>query len=292
MKRIKELSRIGKACRRGLINEETGRQEVTKVFLKVFMGLFSDHHLELRINNKNYSLFAKEFQAYQNGTHVPDPDHMPWLYDHENGSCEAAEYDQRQFFDLMERFHVTPEFFEPAPDGIPAPDIVPVHQYRNTGVYGTHFHCINSEELLSEEHPAGKTFRLRNELGQEAVLTIKEDRRTQDREGMDWDEIVTSAKDGPVIVKADFLAEGHIEGYTAIERTCNPEILIRLNDKGGTVGWLAYWSDNNDWKARNEYPLWQAYYDWLGKKEEKGNEIIGSIFNEFMQMPEMKAEED
>ena len=129
---------------------------------------------------------------------------------------------------------------------------------------------------MADDNPVGKTFKLKNDLGLEAIVTIKEDRRNRNRNGMDFDEQVFSSDGCTAAVFAEFL-----EGYTAKERTGNPEILVRHQNKGDRICWLAFWRDSSDEKAFSDYPLWQNYFDWGSKKAFKQKQLLASFFNEF-----------
>ncbi len=279
---LKKFDRAGEKFRRGLVTENECRRVLMEEFYTVFMGFFRENDIELELNETSYVQFAREFRAYKEGDDLSNPDHMPWLYDRTEEPCEAAANDQRQFFRLMERFHLLPEYFEPVPEGVPAPDIIPIHQYHSAGVYGTHFNCIDDGGLLADSDPAGKTFRLKNDLGLEAAVTIKEDRRRGDRNGMDFDEVVSSSNRGVVVALAEFLAEGCIEGYTAKERKCDPEILIRLNNSGENVCWLAYWRDPHDEEACRGCSMWQKYFDWAAEKERRQEEMLSCLFDAYL----------
>ena len=264
------IEKIRKQYRKGVLTEIMCLQELHSIFCDAFWKTLSDHRLKLHLTGMNYPLFAEEFEEYKNHNDAGNPNHLPWLYDITAcGSREAAKNDQKQIFRLMEMFCIPADYFEPIPENIPVPDIVGIHQYRIAGVYGTHFHCVDDGGLLSDGDPVGKTFVLMNDLGLKAVLTIKEDRRQENRDGMDFDEIVYSGDQGLIVRKGEFLAEGYVEGYTAKERTNNPEILIRLENGGTKVCWLAYWADTSDSKSVREYPMWQEYYCWCEKRQEK-----------------------
>ena len=278
---FKDFRRIGEKYWGGYLTEETAFQEIVRRFNDVFPKLFSDNHLKLCLNDTNYPIFVKEYENYKTGSESKDESHIPWLFDVSDEQCEATESDQRKFFDLMTRFLVTPDYFEPYPDDKSSPNVVPIHQYRDSGVYGIRFNCIDDGGLLADESPVGKTYTLMNDMGQEAVLTIKEDRRGIDRNDLDFDEIVTATEQGLIVVKAEFLAEGFIEGYTAREREQNAEVLIRLKDRGTKIYWLAYWQDSNDSKAFFEYPMWQDWFGWCEEKDMKLRRILSSILKSY-----------
>ena len=261
---------------KGHITRDECERVMREEFFTVFLQLFSDNDLKLCLNKTNYPQFVREFETFQKKENPADSNHIPWLYDVSDTPCEANENDQKQFLYLMETFHVTPDYFAPVPDRIPDPGIVPIHPYRFP-IYGIHFNCIDDGGLLSDSSPVGKTFKLKNEFGLTAVLTIKEDRRYIDRSGMDFDEIACYSNGLSCIVKADFLSEGCIEGYTACEGRESPEILIRLKDKGSKVYWLAYKEDRNDCRVRREYPLWQEYYNWTQEKDLKLSAILAEF---------------
>lgn len=63
---------------------------------------------------------------------------------------------------------------------------------------------------------------------------------------------------GIVAKKAEFLAEGSIEGYTTQERHGSQEILVRLTSPD-KINSLAYSEYSEDYNAFSDYPLWQEY---------------------------------
>ncbi len=272
------LARIDKSYRRGILSREAGQQELLKVFQDVLLCALSEHHLGLRLNETNYPRFVRAFAEYQKGNAPADTAPLPWLYELSGEPSAAVENDQKQFFRLMETLHLPPEYFAPIADGVPAPDIVPIHLYHSAAVYGTRFRCVDDGGLLADGAPLGKTFTLENDMGLKARLRIKEDRRRGDRNGMDFDELVCSSEKDLVVVKAEFLSEGCIEGYTAKESRTKPEVLIRLKDGGSQVFWLAYWADANDMAAHTAHPLWQAYHRCCAEKQRRQDEILAALF--------------
>ena len=279
-KAFDEFSKVGEAYGKGYLTPDDFQQYMLRSFNRV--GFFDQNHIELRLNEENYAQFAHEFREYRNGIRLIDPRHLPWLYYSGGDRREATANDQRAFFHMMEAFHLAPAYFEPLPKSITAAHITAVHQYTGAGVYGTDFNCIDDGGLLTDANPVGKEFHLKNDLGLEAVVTIKEDRRHGSRSGLDFDEIVYPTGKGIAAALAEFLAEGNIEGYTAKNRTCNPEILIRLGDHGKRIDWLAYWMDSNDHRACREFPLWQEYFQWREKKGIERENMLSRLFDEFL----------
>ncbi len=274
--------RTGGLYRMGILTEEECRRNMAQAFRGVFTGLFRDNMLELRLSGKNYTQFKKEYDEYLKGYDTASQDHIPWLFDTQDGLSEAHESDRRRFFRLMELFQIDPGYFEPVPENVPAPDKTYVHTYNSSSVCATRFRCTDDGGLLADADAAGRTYRLKNGLGLEAVLTVMEDRRRAGRKGLDFDEMVFRTDKGPAAMKAEFLAVGYIEGYTARERKGSPEILIRLEDGGRKVGLLAYREDPDDAEAHRNHPVWQEYFRWCGDMEKRRDRMLEPLFDGFM----------
>ena len=277
-----EFNRIGNAYRRGFLDGSRFSLRMEQALNHGFWIFLRDNGIELCINEANYQTFVKEYRSYFDGVGNEEQSQHSWFCDRDDPAGEASANDKKMIFYLMGKYRLGPDYFEPIPEDIPRFNIRGIHQYRSAGVYCTDFSCVDDGGLLADDHPVGKTFRLKNDLGLEAVLTIKEDRRRGDRRGMDFDEQIHDSSDGGTSVGlAEFLAEGHIEGYTARERTGNPEILIRPTDCGKSISRLAYWRDPADEKAFLSYPLWQRYFEWDSKNAIKRSQLLAPFFNEF-----------
>lgn len=280
-KTFQEFNHIGESYRRGFLNDSDFLYGMEQALYRGFWSFLSANGIELRINEANYPSFAKEYRACFDGVDEEGHSQHSWFCDRRDPTGEASANDSRMIFNLMGKYHMGPDYFEPIPEDIPRYSLHGIHQYHSAGVCGTDFNCVDDGGLLSDDRPVGKTFRLKNDLGLEAVLTIKEDRRNGNRSGMDFDELVISSDKGTEVLLAEFLAEGYIEGYTAKERTGNPDILVRLQNKGKQVCWLAYWRDSNDEKAFLDYPLWQSNFDWDSQKILRQRQLLAPFFNAF-----------
>lgn len=276
-----EFNNFGDIYRNGLLDDRSFYMEMEQVFVRGFWELLNSYHISPDINETNYRQFTDEFHTYCSHDAIEVPDHLPWLFEKNHAFCEASLYDQKLFFYLMKVFHLTPEYFKPIPDDIPRYSLHSIHQYSDAGVYGIDFNCIDDGGLLKDEASAGKQFRLINDQGLKAVLTIKEDRRNSNRSGMDFDEQVFTSENGLSVRKAEFVAEGHIEGYTAEERKGNRDILIRLTDNGTRIYWLAFWQGKEDFIAFSSFPLWQDYLKLTDEKLLIQQQILSPFFNEF-----------
>lgn len=280
-KTVLTFQRCGRAYQRGILNDARFFQEMELALDRGFRDLLRSGGIVMRIDETNYLAFSRAYQFYLESGSVDKPDRIPWLFDENGEFGEANAYDRKQVFTLMRAFGLSPEYFEPVPAAIPGYRIHGIHQYRSSGVYGIDFPCVDDGGLIGDPSPVGKTFRLRNDQGLEARLTIKEDRRYRDRTGMDFDEVVIQSKNGVAVRLAEFLAEGTIEGYTAAERYGNPEILIRLRNGGTEVYWLAYWRDADDERAFSDFPLWQARFRWNDEKRRRQIRLLTPLFDRF-----------
>ena len=258
----------GNLYKRGINTKEESYQRMEISIHESFWKLIRENNLKLCLSEANFPYFCKEFENHVKGDTSDNQDHISWLYDVAEEKCEASLNDQRLFFDLMEKLRLTSDYFEPLPENIPSFDVYQIHQYAFEGIYSTNFNCIDDGGLLEDETPIGKTFRIKNELGLNAVVTIeKKDSKYHE----------TSTR-----TPVEFTATGYIEGYTAIERTCNPEITIWIG-KDKRLPWhLTFWMNGNDSNARSQYPLWQEFLQCCNAKGEKQHSILFPVFDEYM----------
>ena len=278
--------RIARMWQRGILSTEAAVEEMLPGFYGIFPKLLSDCGLVLRIKEDSYRQFAREYEAYRGGRFSEEfpekfpEEEDPWLRERGKEGRPASAEEKRLFFRLMERFHVEPEYYKPVAQNVPVPDLVPIHQYQTAGVYGIHFRCVDDGGLLADSSPEGKTFALKNELGLTARLTIREDRRGKNRSGLDFDELVMETEQGSLVLLAEFLAEGEIEGYTAPVREGHREVLIRLGERGTKVRWLAFWQDPADAEAFGRYGLWQESRVYARRREEIRDRILKRLLSE------------
>lgn len=272
---MREFELAGKAYKKGYMTDGDTFQTMLRTFYTGFWDCLRDARLELRLDERNFTGFSAQYESGEESA-----GHLPWLYEHDHGSREASAEDQRQVIRLMKSFHLPPAFFEPLPEAVIRPRRHYVHGYVNATAYLVEFRCVDDGGLLAAEDPVGKSYRLTDDLGLTAEVLIREDRRNGDRSGMDFDETVFVTAKGIVVQKAEFLAEGRIRGYTAIERQGNPELLIRL-DGERKVSHLAYWEFDGDQEAYRAYPLWQEFFRRSEELEERQRRILSSFFNGF-----------
>ncbi len=278
---LKDLKRKGKAFRKGLLSEEECFQSMFDTLHHGFLGPLSALGIKPNIGRNSYASFSKEYEAYLRGEDPFAADRKPWLFVYDAAGCsEASPEDILQFFRLMKDYMISPEFFAPSPEGVLSPGRTFAHLWNGYAAYIIDFRCVNDSGLTEDTSPEGKSFRLMSDLGLEAVLKIKEDRRGKRRQGLDFDEYVTVTPRGRAALKAEFLAEGYIEGYTAKERKGDPDILIRTG-ADGKVARLSYYSFPDDDAACSGYPLWKDYFLWEKKQSLRRKEILSALFDKF-----------
>ena len=272
-----KTEKVANLYQRGMISEDEACRVVAHAFHDAFWALIKRSYLKLDLNTANYEQFQKEYQIFLTGSDLIEHTHVPWLFDTKSGPEDASEEDQRLVFLLMEQMHIPPSLFEPISDSVIKPNKIYCHTYRSASVISISFECIDDGGLLSDYKPLGKNFTLVNTLGLKAEVTIKEDRRKENRMGMDFDEMVFQTESGLYVEKAEFLAEGSIEGYTAKDRSGNRDILIRLISPD-RIHSLAYWENEEDYAAYSHYSLWQEYLAEESKRWRRDREHSISLF--------------
>ncbi len=278
---IQEFEKIKRFCGDGFITEKERRAMIFNVFREFYWGFLRDNGIQLKMNRDSYLRFLEDHRLFQKGEALTKS--APWLCSCGDRERLASAEERRSFFVLTDWFGLPPETFEPIPEEIVKPERQYVHGYRSDTVFGIRFDCVNDGGLLATECSAGATFELTDVHGLKATIGIVEDRRKTDRNEMDFDEVVCDTNPGVSVVKADFLAEGYIEGYTVQERSGNRQILIRLCDNGTKVNWLAYYSSIDDDDAFFHYPLWQPYFEWEQRRETNVQNYVLALYDRLMQ---------
>ena len=156
------------------------------------------------------------------------------------------------------------------PEGIVAPIKHWTHTFNGAAAYVIGYDCIDDGGLLADDFPVGKTYELTSELGLKAVVTITEDRRKDDRNNMDYDEMMPMG---------EYLAEGYIERHTPIKRD-DPKVVIRTNGCG-KITRLGIVETNRDVEAFWKYPLWKEYFDWTRNYQNNRDKILQDYFDSF-----------
>ena len=278
-----ECRKIAGGYHKGIHTGKECSDKMREAFYGAFFKLLNDNGLKLGITFENYDRFCAQFNECQKGHEIPlSVDPVPWLRDTISSNHDADPSDKKCFFRFMESFCLSPDFFLPPPKEIVFPRSHGVHMYHSEGVYSLEFSCADDGGLLTDADPVEKTFVLTDDMGILAEITVKEDRRGSERNGMDIDELVYSSGKESIVRLAEFRGEGYIEGYTAKEGRSKPEIIIRTDLSGKAIRRLAYWEDINDRKAFMEYPLWQEAFRWEEESNKRREEILKGSFEKYL----------
>ena len=260
-----ELEKLRERYRGGILTEDEGAGYVTNVLFGTFFDLLYKCFVVLRLTEDNYPAFTDEY----NGAET-EGGASSWLVRRGAEKTPASTEEKRLAIRLMKGLHIQPDHLEPAPGDIIVPNKHYLHSWNCCSACGIGFCCVDDGGLTEDPDPVGKTFLLKSDLGLTAELTVKEDRRGTDRLGRDFDEST---------VKAAFLAEGYIEGFTAKSERCDASVLIRLYPEGG-VNYLAYYEYADDLDAFYKFPLWKDYFDWRAVKAERRRRTVLSLLKE------------
>lgn len=283
---LRSFEACGRGYRRGFFD---GREFYRKMYAELHKGFWqflSQHGLKLMLCAENYAAFRWDCRS----SHEPEKPgasaQIPWLQEEGGIAKAASEEDKRLVIRLMAEYGLTPEFFAPGPEAACRPSRTFVHGYRDAAVYSIPFLCVDDGGLLQDEDPVGKTFELTSDLRLKAAVTIKEDRRhwkREDRNKLDFDEVIYPTGKGILVQNADFLAEGRIEGYTLQKRTGDPELLIRLDPfrQPKQIESLAYWENADDRDAFLQYPLWQEHFRLGRQAALKEEEFLTRVFEKY-----------
>ena len=283
-----EFARIMKNHRRGLLSEDSTHIDMDQIFYENSFDYIRDRGFRIfRETSDAKKRYKEEWELWKRGeTPLCDQgdewlfyDNLDDIYDDKSWldvirsfkyygldtsptETPASPYDKIQIFRLLDAFQIdlAPSYLE-RPEGMASPDRYITHTYNGGNKIVVGFQCVDDGGLLADISPTGKTFRLKNDLGLTAEITIKEVRAPEERFGMD--EVDDYAPRGT------YLGEGYIEGYTATEQRRLPEITIRTDDNGRIVklGTSQVWED--DLKAFSEFSLWQEYFCWMGAADEQ-----------------------
>lgn len=261
-----------KQYRRGSLTRDDCRRIINNAIWDGYFR-FIQKELKFNFNYRVWDDFLNEFNKFEQNVPLTEATGESWLnsqqWDDINKAwVPASASDRAQTLRLMQAFHIPPEYHTPIPDNIPLPH-TRVHPSGGDLCVSTtiSFKCEADGGLLECDAPCGKTFTLKNNLGLEAVITIKE--------------VFSEPKE--ILHNrafADYRGEGYIEGYTEMNfQRRNPELYIRLED--GKVDRMIAFLSNEDWHVYNRFPMWQDYFHWMQFYQTMFEKAIDSFFESF-----------
>lgn len=275
---LKALRRIGDQRRKGYLTEDECRRLTEHYFWTGAWKLLDEAQLRLNVTAQNYSRFRQDRLNHSEGRALSEPDCGDWLTVDSDPRRTASREDRELVLYLLDRFQLPPEFFAPIPERVICPNWTCAHTWHDVSAMRTEFVCTDDGGLLTDPAPVGKTFRLVNDLGLEAVLTVKEDRRAENAQ-------TDPALNARRIQDDVFLTEGYIEGYTAKNRSCKrPEIRVSLGKE--PVLLLDWYDNSDDARARFAFPLWQDYFRECEQLRKRREGILGRL----LEAPDQREE--
>ena len=261
--------------RKGFLTVDEEMRSAERCFREGPWNLLRASHLRLNVTERNYAQFQKDCLDYAEHRSILESGGGAWLTVDSNLGRQASRADRELVLYLLDRFHIPPTYFIPLPERLPAPDLSCSHTWHDICEMRTLFVLTDDGGLLSDPNPVGKSFRLVNELGLAAVLTIKEDRRALHAQ-------IDSAVEARQIPGVPLLAEGCIEGYTAKVRSSElPE--IQVHPGNGPALWLTWYENSDDASARAAFPLWQDYYRECEGARARRENILAELLQTYNQ---------
>lgn len=289
-----DFQNIARQAKRGYLTDDEVFRLIDGEVQKTLGDFLNIRGFHYGFSSKGWERFVDEYRLWSAGKEIDSTVGEPWFYydnlddpnmnDDEKGwleisrrareynastlrtDPEAASADKAQFFRILDAFDIPLEYFKPVPENIPTPNRHFVHMYTGCTYYTANYLCVDDGGLSSETDPVGKQFCLKNNLGLQAHLTIKEVRTKEAMSRYETDE-----DDSFPLGK--YLAEGWIEGYTTARiRT----VVIRTDGEGRIVK-FGFACDRDDEETMNTYPLWQECFELHHQKYVLWRNVIINI---------------
>lgn len=231
---------------RGFITLDELTWNIQQVFDSYYLFLVTKS-VRTKITAENWDAFLSDYEAWNADSLIKDDSKILWLkYSSVSRDVEQiASVDEKSlFFEIMDRFGFTVEYYEPLPVGAAIPDMR-IATYGDGRIWD----IVNDGGLATDQRPVGKTFELTDKYGLKTTLQIL-------RQG-----------DNGRGKKCDFWGMGTIEGYTSDDPV---EISVELEN--GKVHYLSvlikHSKHSEHYKVFATFPLWQDYLANVNKKHE------------------------
>lgn len=258
-KTLSTVKCMGENYIKGICSEDEFFRETYNALYDGFYSFLWKRRILCKITTDNYEQFKNGYCMYIQEANISrNSSDNNWLYyDAIKSGNEAVNEDIRNFYYLMKAFHLSPEAFIPIPKDVETPQR---HlDERNRRVID--YKCDDCG-LLEDNNPIGKKYVYIDDRGLKAELVIKEDLRAANNNS-----------------RFQFLADGFIEGYTAMERNEDSRIYIGYKDK--QVVELAYWESPEDEKVYRKYPRWKDYLYWIDRQENANIQAAYSLMENY-----------
>lgn len=272
-KQFKAAQGIVRQYHRGVITLEDRHNAVYNIFRNGYFK-YVEESFRFNLNQRVWDSFLEEYHMTEQGIPLDELKGESWLnskqWDDVNKIwVPASASDRAQVLRLMQTFHIPPEYYTPLPEDISVPHVQSHPSGGNPCTSVTiSFECKDDGGLLSCGDPCGKIFTLRDKLGLEAVITIRD--------------IFSEPKE--VLHNrafASYFGEGYIEGYTEMSsQRQDPRLYIGLW-KGKIDNFIAFISDADN-RAYRRCPIWQDYFRYCETNQAILNKMLDSFLSEFL----------
>ena len=270
-KQFSKFPRIWRQYRRGVLSSSDCRERIQNV---IWDGYFKyiQEFFTFNLTQCLWDDFLEEYRKAEKGIPLVDSDGESWLCLRQWDNVRkmwipASVSDRTQVLRLMRAFHIPPEYYTPLPVGTPKPNMQAHPSGLGNSPATISFECEDDGGLLSCAAPCGRTFTLKNNLGLEAVIIIKE--------------VFSEPKE--VFhnrAVASYRGEGYVEGYTEMSfQREDPKLYIGL-DEGKVYRLIAFLS-TTDGRAYRQYPMWQDYFCHYSTIDDIFEKVLDSLFDSF-----------
>lgn len=267
----REFHRLCDAYKKGIFTRESLRNRFTSVLNKGFEKFVDENNLNLirPAVQSRWDRFEDDHHLWENGQKPCSKKGNIWLkYLRDSGDGrvragdEASCTDKERFFSLMRAFDVPTDYYMPAPEGT-------VFSNRRLG----HFPSDMIVDFGNDWQDDGGLLKEDIQPGSEITLTDRYGLKTTIR----ITEHLTPEEQRERKVYADYIGNGHIEGYTTNR---DREIKIFLN-KGGISSLLTE-IDNEDRDAFSSFPLWQAEQQYNNEIHRVTQNVVENLIRRFL----------
>jgi len=253
-----DIEKMQKSYKRGLLTDTDVKTWIENTIIDAFKEFYGQGRFERHIDQDSFKRFTEDHQMWKDQDEPCSMTGTPWLIDREKDG-EADHEKKKEFFDLIDMFHIPINYFEPIPADVICPDSLPGH-YPGETIIGWKI-WEDDGGLLSDGFMLGDVIKLTDRKGLKSVLRIIKDNRPEDKSIQN--------------VEYDYLAMGTIEGYTSSRER---EVKVYVRD--GKIDHLTtFIMGNDDAEAFLNNPLWKDYNIHMETKEKIRQEVVEKILS-------------
>ena len=252
---LEEIEKIQKSYKRGMLSDSEVKTWIDNTIIDAFKEFYSHGRFERHIDHNSFNRFTDDYKMWKDQDKPCSLTGTPWLID-KYEDCEASYEKKKEFFEIIDMFHIPITYFEPIPAEVVRPDCYPGH-YPGEIIVGWEIWKSDEKLFLNELKP-GSVVELTDHRGFKSVLRIVKHNREEDKNRQNGE--------------YDYLAMGTLEGYTS-----SRERKVRVYVRDGKISHLTTVRDNDDFEAFLDFPLWKDYHSYTNIKERIRQEVINKI---------------